>query len=108
MLWVVGACGLGLLGCHASEHNKLIPPAKPVEEYVIPPEDDPHWSKPPTYPSDTLNQPMQKPNNGLSTANPNGSNAPSTSFGPARNGGPGMSGGPGSGGPGSGGPGRPY
>ena len=69
----LGAALLGLAGCTTPQPN-IKPPLK--EEYTIPPSDDPRFSQPPTFPKDTLNQPLKKegpgPNSGFKGPGPRG------------------------------------
>lgn len=52
---------LGLLGCSHAIKPKMEAP-KLVEEYVIPPSDDPRFSKYVEYPKETLNKGIAKQN----------------------------------------------
>jgi hypothetical protein len=72
--WLTAAL-LGLAGCNTPEPN-IKPPLR--EEYTIPPTDDPRFSQPPTFPKETLNQPINKelpggPNAGFKGPGPRGS-----------------------------------
>ena len=54
MLFGLGAALLCLPGCWHTDSN-LHPPKQP-EEFRLPPEDDPRFSNPPSYPKGVLNQ----------------------------------------------------
>jgi len=54
-LAALGALVLSLVGCYTNDRVKLTPP-KHVEEYTIPPEDDPRFSKPIEFPKNLLNK----------------------------------------------------
>jgi hypothetical protein len=55
----LGAAWLGLAGCTAKDMNIHKPPPNPPE-YVMPPDTEARFSKPPSYPERTLNQGIRK------------------------------------------------
>ena len=54
MLFGLSTALLCLTGCWHSDAN--LHPPKPPEEFRLPPEDDPRFSNPPSYPKGVLNQ----------------------------------------------------
>jgi hypothetical protein len=78
--WLAGLL-LAITGCTTTDQQNLRPPPQP-EQYVLPPQDDPRFSKPVAYPKDLLfSDPTLKkdPNN---NTGPNGmQRVPSTRLG---------------------------
>lgn len=72
------AAGMGLVGCKAPGPDLKTPTP---EQFVLPSDDDPRYSKPLEYPKELLNKTPVKP------TNPNGS--PGFKGGPSFGGGPG-------------------
>jgi hypothetical protein len=72
------AASLALVGCKAPGPDLKTPIP---EQFILPPEDDPRYSKPLEYPKELLNKAPAKP------TNPNGS--PGFKGGPSFGGGPG-------------------
>src|SRR5438105_15275886 len=89
----LGALGLALVGCTSQTKFHEGPS---TDVFHLPPENDPHFTQPPEYPKDTLNQGIPKRSFGGMGGGPGGGMGP---MGGARaGGGMGPTGGPGSGG----------